>query len=54
MGSRAEPLAAKSEEDQCGVEHHSGVWSLAVSAVVWNLSQLHLESGGLHPSGSIQ
>ena len=39
--------------DQSGVEQHSGVWSSAVSAVVWSLPQLYLESGVLHPSGSL-
>ena len=43
---------ADAKRDQCGVEQHSGMWSSAVSAVVWRLPQLHLESGGLHPSGS--
>ena len=46
--SRAEPA------DQRGMEQPSGVWSSAVSAVVWNLPQLYLESGVLHPSGSFQ
>ena len=35
------------------MEQHSGVWSWAVSAVVWSLPQLYPESGGLHPSGSL-
>ena len=35
QSSRAEPLAADAKGDQHGVEHHSGVWSLAVPAVVW-------------------
>ena len=39
--------------DQCGMEQHTGVWSSAVAAVVWGLPQLYLESGGLHPSGSL-
>ena len=54
QSSRAEPLAADAKGDQRGVEQHSGVWSLAVSAVVWSLPQLHLESGVLHPSWSFQ
>ena len=52
VGSRAESPAADAEGDQHGVEQHSGVWSSADSAVVWNLPQLYLESGVLHPSGS--
>ena len=43
---------ADAKGDQCGVEQHSGMWSSAVSAVVWSLPQLYLESGILHPSGS--
>ena len=39
--------------DQSGVEQHSGAWNSAVSAVGWNLPQLYLESGVLHPSGSL-
>ena len=35
VGSRAESPAADAEGDQHGVEQHSGVWSSAVSAVVW-------------------
>ena len=53
MGSRAEPPAADAKGDQHGMEQHSGVRSSAVSAVVWSLPQLYLESGGLHPSGSL-
>ena len=34
-----------------GTEQHSAVWSSAVSAVVWSLPQLYLESGVVHPSG---
>ena len=49
QSSRAEPSAADAKGDQCGVEQPSGVWSLAVSAAVWNLPQLYLESGVLHP-----
>ena len=33
------------------MDQHSGVWNSAVSAVVWKLPQLYLESGVLH-SGS--
>ena len=36
--------AAGDKGDQRGVEQHSGVQSLAVSAVVWNLPHLYLES----------
>ena len=49
VGSRAAPLAADTKGDPWGVEQHCGVWSLAVSTVVWNLPQLYLESGVLHP-----
>ena len=47
------PLVADAKGGQRGVEQLSGVWSSAVSAVVWSLPQLHLDSGGLHPSGSL-
>ena len=50
---RAEPPAADARGDQHGVEQHSGVWSLVVSAVVWSLPQLYLEGGIPHPSGSL-
>ena len=50
--SRAEPPAADAKGDQRGVGQPAGVWSSAVSAVVWSLPQLHLGSGVLHPSGS--
>ena len=53
VGSRVEPPVADDKGDQHGVEQHSGEWSLAVSAVVWSLPQLYLESGTLHPSGSL-
>ena len=39
--------------DQRGMEQHFGAWSSAVSAVLWSLPQLYLESGVLHPSGSL-
>ena len=52
MGSRAEPPVANAKGDQHGMEQHSGVRSSAVSAVVWSLPQLYLETGGLPPSGS--
>ena len=52
QSSRAEPPVAGAEGDQHGIEQHSGVWSSSVSAVAWNLPQLYLESGVLHPSGS--
>ena len=52
QSSRAEPLVADAKGDQRGVEQHSGVWSSAVSAVVWKLLQLYLESGVFHLSGS--
>ena len=35
------------------MEQHSGVWSLAVSAVAWSLPQLYPESGVLHRSGTL-
>ena len=54
QSSRADPPVADAKGDQCGVEQHSGMWSSAVSAVVWSLPQLYLESGVLHPSGSFQ
>ena len=34
QSSRAELLAANAMGYECGVEHHSGVWSSTVSAVV--------------------
>ena len=36
---------ADAKGDQCGMEQLSGVWSLAGSAVAWNLPQLYLQSG---------
>ena len=54
QSSSAEPPVAHAKEDECGVEQYSGVWRSGVSAVVWSLPQLYLESGGLHPSGSFQ
>ena len=33
----AEPPAADAKGDQCAVEQHCGMWSSAVSAVVWGL-----------------
>ena len=45
--------AADANRDQCGLEQHCGVWSLAVLAVVWSLPQLYLESGIPHSSGSL-
>ena len=50
---RAEPQVADAKGDQRGVEQHYGTWSSAVSAVVWGLPQLYLESCVLHPSGSL-
>ena len=38
VGSRAEPLVADAKGDHCGMEQHFAVWSLVVSAVVWNLT----------------
>ena len=52
QSSRAESPAADAKGDQRGMEQYSGVWSSAVSTVVWSLPQLYLESGVLHPSGS--
>ena len=49
MGSRADPLAADAKGEQRDMEQHSGVWSSAVSAVVWSLPQLYLESAVLLP-----
>ena len=48
MGSRADEVispagrasSSNATGDQCGVEQHSGVWSSAVTAVVWSLPQL--------------
>ena len=51
QSSWAEPLVANAKGDQHGVGQHSGVWSSAVSAVVWSLPLLYLENGVLHPSG---
>ena len=45
---QAEPPVADAKGDQRGMGQHSGVWSSAVSAVVWNLPQLYLENG-VHP-----
>ena len=53
QSSRAEPPAPDAKGDQRGVGQHSGVWSSAVSAVVWSLPQLYLGSGILHFSGSL-
>ena len=53
QSSRVEPLVANAKEDQHDMEQQSGVWSSALSAVVWNLPQLYLESGVLHTSGSL-
>ena len=50
---QAEPPVADAKGDQRGMGQHSGVWSSAVSAVVWSLPQLYPESGGLHPPGSL-
>ena len=36
--------------DQHGMEQLCGVWSSAVSAVLWSLPQLYLERGVLLPS----
>ena len=52
QSSRAEPLVADAKGDQHGEEQHSGMRSSAVSAVIWILPQLYLESAVLHPSGS--
>ena len=52
QSSRAEPLVADAKGDQRGMGQHSGVWSSAVSAVVWSLPHLYHESGAFHPSGS--
>ena len=51
QSSRAEPAEADAKGDQHGVEQHSGVWSSAVSAVVWSLPEVYLERGVLHLSG---
>ena len=51
--SQAELPAADAKGDHHGLEPLSGVWNSAVSAVGWNLPQLYLESGVLHPSGSL-
>ena len=48
QASRAEPPMTHAKGDQCGMEQHSGVWSLAISTVVWSLPQLYTESG-VHP-----
>ena len=53
QSSREEPPEANAKGDQYGMKQHSGVWGLAVSAVVWHLPLLYLESGGLQPSGSL-
>ena len=50
QSSRAAPSAADAKGDQRGVEQHCGVWSSAVSAVLWSLPQLYLERGVLLPS----
>ena len=52
-GSRAELLVANAEGHQRGVEQHPGLWNVAVSAMVWSLPQLYLESGALHTYGSL-
>ena len=52
VGSRAGPPAADAKGDQRGVGWPSGVCGSAVSAVLWSLPQLSLESGGLDTSGS--
>ena len=61
MGNRADKVLSPAGQslrgpdakgDKCSMEQPSGVWSLAVSAVVWSLSQLYLESGILQPSAS--
>ena len=49
---RAEPLVVDTKGDQHDMEQHSGVWSSAVSAVVWNLPQFYFESDVMHSSGS--
>ena len=41
QSSRTGTLAVDAKGDQHGVEQPSGVWSLAVSAVVWKLPQLY-------------
>ena len=46
-------FTVNAKEDQCGMEQHSGVWSSAVSAVVWSLPHLHVGSCVLHPPGSL-
>ena len=53
QSSRAKPLATDAKGDQHGMGQHPGVWSSAVSAVVWSLPQLYLGSCVLHPSGSL-
>ena len=53
QSSRAERPVAHVKEDQYGTKQPSGVWSSAVSAMVWSLPQLYPESGGVHPSGSL-
>ena len=40
--SAAEPPAANAKGHQRGVEQPSGVWGLAISAVVWSPPPLHL------------
>ena len=54
MKSSVQPVRATSSDAKGGqrdMEQHSGVWSSAVSAVVWSLTPLYLESGALHPLG---
>ena len=53
QSSRAEPLTINAKGDQCDMKEHFGVWSSAVSAVVWSLPQLYLGSGILYFSGSL-
>ena len=49
----AEPLATNAKGHQLGVKQPAGVWSSAVSAVVWSLPQLYLQIGVLRPCVSL-
>ena len=40
---QAEPPVANAKGDQCGMGQQSGVWNLAVSAVVWSLPHYTLK-----------
>ena len=52
QSSRTELLMDNAKGDQRGMEQLSGVWSSAVSTVMWSLPQLYLESCILDLSGS--